>query len=333
MSNINNDRKYQSLIASSPLNKEPDLVIRTSDGIEFGVFRVILQLCSHFFEDMIETPQPSNADRSKIFPRVPIVDVTEDSLTIKRLLKFCYPGASPHLETFDDVLSILEVAHKYDMPEILDQVSSVLLSTRFLEKEPVRVFAIAARYKLEELARISARQTLRYPLLRNPLSENGWVPELRFISTIMYHSLLNYHKRCGEAASASTISPYSWIEVEKTIGIGCKRCCSVGIVTIGVRFGRHVAQSKWWADSMRDIEVTLKEIPCGTTVLDTHIFEEKLAASKCMLCISKGLLEMGNFKKLFAQAVDQAIDQVAFMMLLGIYQKLTGLLNLPTGCS
>lgn len=56
---------------------------------------------------------------------------------------------------------------KYIVGDVQKRLVKVLISPKFLEKEPVRVFAIACRYKLEVETRLAARQSLG----RDPFGE------------------------------------------------------------------------------------------------------------------------------------------------------------------
>ncbi|KAF8992045.1 hypothetical protein BDQ17DRAFT_1460362 [Cyathus striatus] len=61
-----------------------DTILRTSDGVNFYIHRIILILGSPFFRDMFSLPQPASIDTEK-----PIIDITENSKTLDSLLRLC----------------------------------------------------------------------------------------------------------------------------------------------------------------------------------------------------------------------------------------------------
>ena len=91
-----------STYAAAPFDHaKADIILRSSDNIDFRVFKLFLSLASPFFETLFDIPQPDeeNGDQ-EIKDGLVVVPVTEDSKTLDALLRFCYPC------TLADVLNL-----------------------------------------------------------------------------------------------------------------------------------------------------------------------------------------------------------------------------------
>ena len=65
---------------------DADIALRSSDGTVFAVHRCILRWIAPFFADMLSLPQPENPS-----PVTPVIDMSEDSASLRLLLRFSYP--------------------------------------------------------------------------------------------------------------------------------------------------------------------------------------------------------------------------------------------------
>ena len=91
--------------------------MRSSDNIDFRVFKLFLSLASPFFGALFDIPQPieENGDQ-EIKDRLAVIPVTEDSKTLDTLLRFCYPCTlvdDPNIEVLKNGTDVLEAARKY----------------------------------------------------------------------------------------------------------------------------------------------------------------------------------------------------------------------------
>jgi hypothetical protein len=111
---------------------------------------------------------------------------------MERFMMFCYPSINPELETSEEVQRILEMMRKYEVGGVKGHLVKILMSPKFTEKEPVRVFSITHRYELEVEARLTAKHTLAHSLLA-PFSR-----DLDHISAATYHLFLEYHQNIAQ---------------------------------------------------------------------------------------------------------------------------------------
>jgi hypothetical protein len=127
-----------------------------------------LSLSSSFFETMFELPQSQDVASSDLAnDGLPLIQLSEESRTLEKLLLSCYPLATKgtqDLPTLEDVQRLLEAAIKYDMGGLEKHVRRELVAPHFGAKDPMGVFAIVCRYKLDEV-QIAAKYTLRQPIL------------------------------------------------------------------------------------------------------------------------------------------------------------------------
>ncbi|KAK7472425.1 hypothetical protein VKT23_000539 [Stygiomarasmius scandens] len=173
---------------------------REESPVRFHVHKGILSIASVFFKDLFSLPQNESKSSG---PDVPVVPMSEPASTLDVLLRLAYPIPDPHIETLDDLIPVIEAANKYDFLEVICSLRKTLLSPRFLDLDPVRVFCIACRYDLEEEALIASRHTLRIDVLNYPLCD-----DFKHISAHSYHRLINLHRRRSAAAQELLKLPY-----------------------------------------------------------------------------------------------------------------------------
>ena len=101
-------RSLPPKLANAPFNgPRADLVLLSSDGVNFFVFKVILSVASSVFADMFTLPLPAASQRSNNEP--PVVQLPEDAETLDMALRYCYPIPSPEV-TLREARILLEFA-------------------------------------------------------------------------------------------------------------------------------------------------------------------------------------------------------------------------------
>ncbi|KAJ3515222.1 hypothetical protein NLJ89_g1898 [Agrocybe chaxingu] len=178
---------------------DADIVLRSSDKepVDFRAFKLLLSLASPFFSEIFTLPQPSSP---LVYPDtgssdgIPIIQMSEDKETLQILLGLCFPvsvHAHPRISSVQQLQKVAEAAIKFEMQGVQNHLKSEIVSPRFVEAQPLRVFAIAYRYGWDTEARKAARLTLRHPM------NVPFVDELEFISAATYYRLQEYHRTCG----------------------------------------------------------------------------------------------------------------------------------------
>ena len=187
-----------------------DVILRSSDKepVDFRVYKLLLSLASPFFSELFNLPQtsaPSASDEFQDPCGLPIIQMTEDRETLRLLLSLCFPvsiSKLPHFSSLQEIQKVIEAACKLEMEGLQRYLRTELIALRFIEAQPLRVFAIAYRYGWDREARMAARYSLRHHM--NP----AFFLELGYISGATYYRLQEYHRMCGEVASSRvTLQP------------------------------------------------------------------------------------------------------------------------------
>ncbi|KZT63748.1 hypothetical protein DAEQUDRAFT_719057 [Daedalea quercina L-15889] len=186
--------------ASSPFDDpKADFILRSSDDVHFRVSRFILHLASPFFASMLEIGQaPSNAtgepqaEGEELRDGCPVVPVQEDSDTLDNLLRIIFPQEDPALDDLTKLTPVLAAALKYEMIKAT-RLTGTKLRT-FVPQEPLRVWAIAVRNRLEAEARLAADEICHQQII----VLDAFPPEMQHIDAGAYYRLLRYRRLEGE---------------------------------------------------------------------------------------------------------------------------------------
>lgn len=261
------------------------VILKSSDGVSFHVYKSILGIASPFFAQMFLLPQPTEefgespglgCKSGDEEDGLQVLNITEDSRTIDTLLRLIYPVRKPpglkhscvSIEKESDLINLIEpalvAAIKYDMTLVVEDLCAQLISPENwipAEEEgsgilPLRVYAIACRYKLLDEAKAAARACLRVPIL------NQHFPELKTISAERYFLLLNYHQKVAEAV----LPLFRISNDKKSTGLpdSCRtfamcRNCTVATLNSYDSYDRGVA--KWWENYAARAAEVLKVSP------------------------------------------------------------------------
>ena len=171
-----------SRLAGCPFDKaSADVILRSSNKVDFLVHKLVLSLASPFFETMFSIPQPSTHERST---DKPIVDVPEDNVVLECLLRYIYPVSDPYISDFSVFDRVLAAANKYELAEAVALVTTALRG--FIYSHSLDVYAIACHQRCESVAREAASAWLaraRYgndnadPFAQTPAG-SSWTPTM-----------------------------------------------------------------------------------------------------------------------------------------------------------
>ena len=176
-------------VAPFPFN-EPgpdDFVIRTQQNTYFHVSSTILSLASPYFRDLISKLRLAEAPLT--------LEVPESQTSIETILRLTYPIPDPVIMDLDDVTDAYTAALKYKLGLATASLRRMFILPRFIEREPLRVYALSVRFELEEEVNLAAFHACKLSLEQWPDCE-----ELDYISGSQYHALLVHHRRRGTEA-------------------------------------------------------------------------------------------------------------------------------------
>jgi hypothetical protein len=83
---------------------DANLVIRSSDFVNFKVHKPVLAVASPFFKDLLSLPQPLD---SESVDGLPVIQLSEDSELLSTLVSMLYPLRVVIPNSYDKVLSLL----------------------------------------------------------------------------------------------------------------------------------------------------------------------------------------------------------------------------------
>ncbi|KZS87856.1 hypothetical protein SISNIDRAFT_419022, partial [Sistotremastrum niveocremeum HHB9708] len=124
--------------------QDSNLIIRSSDEMEFHVHKSIMSSSSRVFRDMLSLDTQNLSTTSDL----PLVDVSEESDVIEAALRFLYPLPRPILKSLSPMVVLFELADKYDIPLINFTLQEILSQSDLLTLETVRTFGIAKKFNL-----------------------------------------------------------------------------------------------------------------------------------------------------------------------------------------
>ncbi|KAK0466003.1 uncharacterized protein EV420DRAFT_1261524 [Desarmillaria tabescens] len=202
--------KPTTTTADSPFNDPTDcvdLVIRTSDNVDFFVLSGLLSLKSpsSFFRHVLKNSQ--HTDEKDGFP---VLQVEEDSDTFRTILLFCYPNVAPQIKSIDQIVGVKKALDKYCMDHAMEQFIQTVTASPVMKAQALQIFALAVVNGWKVLGEVAAKSTLASPL-SDPEAE---LEDLNYINAMQYVRLRNYHRKCRQAAqdvlSSSSAAP--WLE-------------------------------------------------------------------------------------------------------------------------
>ncbi|KAI0328720.1 hypothetical protein GY45DRAFT_959768 [Cubamyces sp. BRFM 1775] len=170
-----------------------EVIIRSSDGVRFGVGKETLRLSSTvLFEQSI-------ASIACLDSTPPILDVSEPSRVVLTLLSLYHPDLYPDLDDLRGIVAALLAAEKYRMKKAIWHLCKALQALGHNPSvDPISLYFAACRFRIVDLARVAAHRTLRRDLIKE-LSPEVNIPDL---PAACLWRLLEYHRRCRSAVRA-----------------------------------------------------------------------------------------------------------------------------------
>ena len=162
---------------------DADVVIRVADALNFHVHKLMLSLVSPFFKTMFTIPQPPTNTPNTL----PHVNVHESVETWKNILQFIYPMPNPAINDLHNLESLLLAATKYEMQSIIDAYKINFEDRRFIQRDPLHLYAIACKCGLDDQAKYVARNA---ELL--VVTERSPNDDLNGLTIASYHRLISF---------------------------------------------------------------------------------------------------------------------------------------------
>ncbi|KAH9924414.1 uncharacterized protein B0H18DRAFT_1012086 [Fomitopsis serialis] len=317
-----NDVARQKVIrdAPPPFNKRAaDVILRSSDHVDFRVRQSILAESSPFFEAMFSLPQLPESrkrkerDETEYRDGIPIVDMSEGSRVLDALLRFCYPVEDPALPYLKVTCEVLEAARKFDMTYVVAQVKKQFLSRA--AQQPLQAYIVAVTRGWVDEMREAAKCTLR-----REMRWDAYIPEMEQISAGAWYRLRAYHSACSEAVSklVDTTQPnedgvvMEWLTTTQWPWFTC--LCSQPASQKPYTAARIPCRSApWWEDYLKDVKLKLKDRPHRATIVESDAGEQHLDRTTCRTCLSQKIsrkMHLKEFEGLLIQEIDKVMSRI-----------------------
>ena len=122
-----------------------DIVLRSSDLVDFHVHRSVLVNSSPIFGDMFSLPQPPN----ELVPEaLPVVHLSEDAEILNSLVSLLYPVPPEIPCSYVDILALLAAATKYDMNAVQSVIRMEISHKNSLSPHPAHAYSVAYSKRL-----------------------------------------------------------------------------------------------------------------------------------------------------------------------------------------
>ena len=105
-------------ITSLPENldvSDANVIIRSSDLVNFRVHKSVLVMASAFFRDLLSLPQPPE---SESIDGIPVIQLPEDAELLNSLVSMLYPVLPVVPHSYEKLLYLLAACQKYDMVQV-----------------------------------------------------------------------------------------------------------------------------------------------------------------------------------------------------------------------
>ena len=286
---------------------DADTILRSSDQIDFHVYRVVLSKSSSFFKSMFSLPQPETSSSEE---RNPVICLTENSRTIEVLLTFIYPLATePELVSLDDMVDAFVAARKYDMDRVSQRLIPKFAKSKVIQDSPVEAFCTMYSYKLGEAAHIAAKASLKHRMRLDDIGD-----KLQYTNGPALHQLWKYHRACSAAAAEAVSGTHlTWITSFDRIWPDfmrdkCSMVCLKYSFALGPS-GKCWNTNESWHGYIQRARNVLLEHPCREAVAHDSVLKPSYERIMCYSCRCT-VMGLPEFVRLLGEEVENRVSMV-----------------------
>ena len=293
---------------------DADTTLRSSDQVDFHVYRVILSKSSTFFKSMFSLPQPDANDSENV--KRPVVDMTENSRTIGVLLASIYPAVSVDTEpiSLDDLINALSAAKKYEMAAASQRLNEKFAVSELVQDSPVEAFCAAYSHGLGEAARVAAKASLKHRMRLDDIGD-----KLQYTNGPGLHQLWKFHRACSATAAeaisgthliwTTSFDSSAWWDIMRNHNTCVvKPNCLRYIYKLGPSEVSWYVTSPWHNYIMRARNVLLQH-PCREAVAHDSLLQPSYDEKTCYTC-RPTLIGLPEFVRLLGEEVENRVSMV-----------------------
>ncbi|GJE98554.1 hypothetical protein PsYK624_147860 [Phanerochaete sordida] len=314
--------KPKPKVSPHPAFNKPsaDVILRSSDKIDFHVHKVVLSDASSFFETMFALPQEPGAPLGGA-PSLPVVPMQENAKTLLLLLETFYPGKGISINTPSRASDLLAVADKYAMDGVATHVKRTLECTDLSEGGYLKImsiYALARRHNFMDLAARAARASLKHPLVTYSLTGLATLPLTH------YNDLLSYREACvalidGYLPDEEDMDDDGWDGALADVwdwGYSGRLKCNVRddseIVILNLDDCEDCRGRLWLRLHVQRLKAAFSASVCGASVQDISLIDKTVASIGCDECLEKAPMELLEFSKRLGDKLDHDLLAIEF---------------------
>jgi hypothetical protein len=285
---------------------DANIVLRSSDQVEFRVHKSVLALSSPFFGDLLSLPQPPDGE---FVDGLPVIQLSEDADLLKILVPLLYPVSPAIPNSYEKAFALLSACQKYDMVSIQSNVRAEInrrgSPTPLGADDAFHKYAIASRLRLIPEMESAARLTLGYPMTFESLGEG-----LRSFSGRALCDLVRYRKRCRDNL-VSYLNTFFNFHSRRQIWAGCREPSAASKWSVPQN-----VPTTWLYDFFTSKIVELKNGFTDAISSPSYIIEGYIAAlknhtqSSCNSCV-RVPVEVHTFCMELEDELAQALNEVS----------------------
>ena len=323
-----------------PTFEVPDanIIIRSSDLVDFRVHKSVLAMTSPFFKDLLSLPQPSD---SETVDGLPVVQLSEDSELLNSLVSMLYPlhqvipksyeKVLYSFATFSEaipnlcykVLYLLAACQKYEMVSVQSLIRTEVSRGEFPAPKGAEAFSayvIASNKGLIPEMENAARQTLEHPMTFEIFGEG-----LRSIEGWALRDLVDFRKHYRDNLVACFKSFLQLGQPPFNIWVPCFECRHFS--SRHSSFNQIGASPQWLTqvfqnhiDEARD--AFSKPFPNPRSIRKDYLsaLNAHISPNVCLSCIHVHAQKGEAFCKELEDKLTQALDEVCIVYLIYFFE-------------
>ena len=292
---------------------DADVILQSSDQVDFYVYRIILSKSSSFFKSMFSLSQPDAASVSDSEKR-PVINLRENSRIIEVLLASIYPAVSVDTEplSLDDMIDALAAAKKYDMTAASQRLNEKFAVSKVVQDSPVVAFCAAYSNKLGEAARVAAKASLKHRMSLDDIGDG-----LQYTDGPALHYLWKFHRTCSTIAAQAVPddNDLTWVKYSDTEqwrfarNIYGKTCGCSEFYKYKVGHGYAWNVVALWHNYITRARDVLLHHPCGEAVAHKSVYGPSYEKVSCVTCKAT-LFGLPEFMRILGEEVDKRVSKV-----------------------
>ena len=189
---------------------DANVILRSSDQVNFRVHKSVLAMSSPFFEDLLSLPQPPG---DELVDGLPVVQLPEDAGLLDSLISLLYPIRRVKPGSYEKVFALLAACQKYDMESIQSYIRDEVKLRRFpapVNCQAFGAYAIASSMGLIPEMEHAAQLTLGLPMTFESLGEGLRLFKGRALCDLIHYRVASNSSSQGSSYRHRDMPRFNW---------------------------------------------------------------------------------------------------------------------------